>query len=352
MGTFVDRKPDRGDGFASAHLLPPTFRFPPPFARLNRIRPSPGRIAFAMNWKSEIAHQVAFVVALISGMLLGFPDGEPAAAEDEFEHFSVDVMTVLSKAGCNLGTCHGNLNGKGGLKLSLRGQDPEFDFHSLAYAARGRRINIAAPQQSLMLQKATGSIPHGGGARFTDESPFYEVIRQWLRSGAPGPSENAPQLTDLDVTPLSAIVRAPDDRIGVSVTASFSDGTTRDVTSQACYELSNLKAEVSEDGVVRRRQFGETTLIVRYLQKQVPVTLAFIEARPDFRWDDPAPFNEVDAHVFAKLKRLRMNPSPLSEDSVFVRRAYLDAIGRAPHSSGSENICRRFGSGQTITPGR
>ncbi|QEF98826.1 hypothetical protein Mal15_28830 [Stieleria maiorica] len=244
--------------------------------------------------------------------------------------FTTDVMPVLSKAGCNLGTCHGNLNGKGGLKLSLRGQDPQYDYQRLVRAAKGRRVNVAAPELSLFLQKASGGVPHGGGTRFTTDSPAYQLLTRWLRSGANGPSSEAPTLVRLEVQPEQAIVSDPERELPIHVSATFSDGTTRDVTDTACYELSNLHATVDAHGVVSRHRYGETTLIVRYLQLQRPVPIAFIESRPDFVWSDPDPHNEIDRHVFAKLQRLRINPSVVCDDTVFVRRAYLDAIGRIP----------------------
>ncbi|MCG8650280.1 MAG: DUF1549 domain-containing protein, partial [Pirellulales bacterium] len=252
--------------------------------------------------------------------------------------FSVDVMSVLSKAGCNAGTCHGNLNGKGGLKLSLRGEDPAHDYRSLVFASRGRRVNSTAPELSLLLRKATGNAAHRGGIRFGEDSTEYQVLLDWLRGGVKGPSPQAPTVVRLQVEPTEAIVMAPQQDLQVRVQAFFSDGTSRDVTRRACYELSNLNASVSADGMVTGRKFGETTLIVRYLQQQLPVPIAFIENRPDFQWNDPPVNNEVDVHVYAKLKRLRVNPSPLCGDHVFVRRAYLDAIGRLPTAAEAKNF--------------
>jgi hypothetical protein len=253
-------------------------------------------------------------------------------------NFGIDVMSVLSKAGCNAGTCHGNLNGKGGFKLSLRGQDAKHDFHALVLASRGRRVNRTAPELSLFLRKASGDIGHRGGIRFDRSSAEYKLLLQWLRGGASGPSSSAPEVVRLEVEPRSAISVAPVSDVQVRARAFFSDGTSRDVTDRACYELSNLNATVEAAGRVVRTKYGETTLIVRYLQQQVPVSIAFTEARPDFRWNDPPVNNEIDRHVFAKLRQLRINPSPLCDDSVFVRRAYLDAIGRAPSAAES----RRF----------
>jgi hypothetical protein len=244
--------------------------------------------------------------------------------------FAIDVMSVLSKAGCNAGTCHGNLNGKGGFKLSLRGQDAQFDYHALVLASRGRRINAPAPGQSLFLLKATGGIAHRGGIRFDTNSPEYQLLESWLRQGARGPSPDASEVVRLDVQPSQAIVVDPQDELQIHVRAHFSDGTSRDVTDRACYEMSNLKATATPGGLVVRNDYGETTLIVRYLQKQLAVPIAFTRDRPNFRWADPPQNNDIDRHTFAKLRRLRINPSPLCDDSVFLRRAYLDAIGRLP----------------------
>ncbi|OYP36587.1 DUF1549 and DUF1553 domain-containing protein [Rhodopirellula sp. MGV] len=254
-------------------------------------------------------------------------------SQESHQEFTTDVMPVLSKAGCNLGTCHGNLNGKGGLKLSLRGQDPAFDYHALVRASRGRRISVASPERSLILMKAVGEVPHGGGLRLDRESEHYEILSDWLREGASGPSGTAATLVHLEVSPIEAIVADPQSQVQVRAVATFSDGTIRDVTDTACYELSNLNAEVAPNGLVTRKKHGETTLIVRYLQKQQPIPIAFIQSRPDFQWQAPAPANEIDTHVFAKLQRLRLNPSAPCDDSVFVRRAYLDAIGKAPTSA-------------------
>ncbi len=258
--------------------------------------------------------------------MLAFPTAVRAVDSD----FAIDVMSVLSKAGCNAGACHGNLNGKGGLKLSLRGQDAIFDYQSLVLSARGRRINCAAPELSLLLVKATGTVTHGGGSRFAVDSDEYRVLHQWIKGGAMPPSAAAPRLTALHCEPEQAIVNAPENRLPVRVTATFSNGTTRDVTDRACYELSNLNASVSSQGVVTREKFGETTLVVRYLEKQLPISIAFTATDSNFVWCAPRESNFVDTHVFAKLKRLSINPAEICSDNEFVRRAYVDIIGRSP----------------------
>lgn len=244
--------------------------------------------------------------------------------------FRNDVMAVLSKAGCNMGTCHGNANGKAGFKLSLRGEDPEWDFKILTRDMFGRRTNPADSEQSLVLLKATTEIAHEGGMRFRKGSEEYRILRQWIVDGLKEDLESAPKLERLKVTPLEAILIEPTNQVQLHVQAFFSDGGKRDLNSLAVYEPANQLVTVSHDGLVSATRLGETTVIVRYLDQQVPVRLAFVSARPDFVWKKIPVRNYVDEHVLAKLRTLRMNPSELCTDSEFARRVYLDLLGILP----------------------
>ncbi len=244
--------------------------------------------------------------------------------------FRNDVMPVLSKAGCNLGTCHGNANGKGGFKLSLRGDDPDADFHTLTRDSSGRRVNASDPDACLLLQKPTMQLAHEGGRRFSTDSPEYRTLRNWIAAGLPADRPETPHLIRLDVSPRAQIVTQPDDRVQLAVTARFSDGSSRNVTPLACFELSAPIAEVSHEGLVVAQRLGEVTVSVRFLNRQAPVRLAFIPARPDFAWHAPEPRNEIDRLVFAKLQSLHINPSPLCDDATFLRRATLDLLGLLP----------------------
>jgi len=263
--------------------------------------------------------------------IAAFPISAQAAdQQDPPISFRTDVMAVLSKAGCNMGVCHGNKFGKGGFKLSLRGEDPAGDFAALSRDQTGRRINPLEPDRSLALLKPTMQVPHEGRRRFTLASPEYSILRSWLAAGLPADSPGAPTLTDLAVEPRDVVVLEPEERVPLRATATFSDGSRRDVTGMAVYETSNQTADVGHDGLVSRRGMGTVTVVVRYLDKQVPVRLAFIPARPGFVWTGPAPANYIDEHVFARLKQLRVDPSPVCSDTVFVRRAYLDLLGLLP----------------------
>lgn len=264
---------------------------------------------------------------LLFGMLFVLTDGTLWAAEVSFRR---EVMAVLSKAGCNMGACHGNANGKGGLQLSLRGQDPEFDYLALVRKADGRRIDRVVPTSSLLLLKPTGQLPHQGGRRFTSNSLEYQMLHDWLVGGAPGPQADEPAVVQLEVSPTDVILVGSQSELPLRVTARFVDGTQRDVTQLATYELSNQVAQVSAEGVVRRITFGETTVVARYLQLQVPVRVAFVADAEPFVWQGPVPNGRLDQLLFQRLRDLRVNPSPSAPDEQFVRRAFLDAIGVLP----------------------
>ncbi|HEV7866497.1 MAG TPA: DUF1549 domain-containing protein, partial [Chthoniobacteraceae bacterium] len=253
--------------------------------------------------------------------------GVNSRAEGEFR---TDVMAVISKAGCNVGGCHGNGNGKGGMKLSLRGQDPDLDWLSLTREQGGRRVNLLDPDKSLLLLKATSSIAHEGGKRFEPGSPEYQVMLAWLRDGAPDSGTRGPKLVKLEATPTERVLIEPETTVKLQATATFSDGTQRDVTRFAVYEASNPLVKVSLDGLVTREKAGECSVLVRYLDQQVPVRLAFVPARAESVWEDPAGSNFIDVHIFKKLRSLRMTPSALCSDDLFLRRAYLDLLGIVP----------------------
>jgi hypothetical protein len=261
-------------------------------------------------------------------VFLGLLATAPVTAEPP--RFRTEVMAVLTRGGCNAGACHGNLNGKNGFKLSLRGQDPAFDFAVLTHGAQARRSDPLQPDDSLILVKASGRVPHEGGVRFGVASPEYAILRRWIAAGCPEDPADAPHLVRLEVTPAVAVLVEPADRVTLTVRATFSDGRTRDVTGLAAFDPSNLNARVGGDGVVRLQSTGEIAILVRYLDRQATAQLAFVPDRPGFVWHEPPVNNFIDKHLYAKLRTLRMVPSELAPDHVFLRRAYLDALGVLP----------------------
>jgi hypothetical protein len=239
-------------------------------------------------------------------------------------------MAVLSKAGCNLGTCHGNQNGKGGFKLSLRGENPAADFLALTRDQNGRRVNSVRAEQSLLLLKPTLRVPHEGGRRFDDDSPEFDLLRRWIATGHPAAQPDEPKLQSLEVSPREQIVIEPRRTVALQVIARFSDGDSRDVTRLTCFEASRPIVTVTPEGLVRREQFGEVTVTARFLDRQQPVRLAFLPNRPGFVPKSPPSVNFIDEQVFAKLRLLQMNPSEICDDTTFLRRASLDLLGIVP----------------------
>jgi hypothetical protein len=245
--------------------------------------------------------------------------------------FRTEIVPLLSKAGCNMGACHGNFNGKGGFRLSLRGDDPMFDFQSLTHDQFGRRLSTVAPERSLIIRKPTATLAHEGGMRFARNSTEARTLLQWIASGASDDQAVAPQVRSLRVYPAERIAAPGELEQQVVVTAEFTDGATRDVTRQAAFDISDpTRVEVSVDGLVQARGPCETAVAVRYMTGRGTSRLAFLADRPRFSWQGPHADHPIDTFVFAKLRALRINPSALSDDSVFLRRAYLDATGRLP----------------------
>ena len=241
--------------------------------------------------------------------------------------FSRDVMTVLSKSGCNSGSCHGNQNGKGGFKLSLWGEKPLLDFKALR---SGGRVNIAEPTESKVLLKPTLQLKHEGKKRFYTGSEEYRVLLDWIRSGAAEDSDKKPHLVALSVSPGVAMLTFPKKSLALEVTATFSDGEQIDVTRWAVYEPSNLIAEVTPGGVVEFIQPGETAVFVRYLSGQASMRVGMIKSRESYQWSGLTPANVIDIHVFSKLKQFRENPANRCNDATFMRRACLDITGTLP----------------------
>ncbi|MEE3368684.1 MAG: DUF1549 and DUF1553 domain-containing protein [Planctomycetota bacterium] len=267
-------------------------------------------------------------LAAIAGLAVA-----PSAAAEPTITFGRDVMAVLSKAGCNAGNCHGNQNGKGGFKLSLRGQHPTEDYTSLVRQYGGRRVDLLAPDQSLILRKATGQVAHLGGTRFRPGDLEYRILRRWLAAGAPSPDRHPPQLLSLQVSPPEAVTfgAAPD--LQLRVVAQFAGEPPRDVTRLACYETSNLLATVEIAGRVVRQRYGQTTVIVRYLDRQVAVPVALMANRPAPTRPPATGQSRLDEFALAKLRRLRIEPSPRASDPALLRRTYLDTLGVLPTSN-------------------
>jgi uncharacterized protein DUF1549/uncharacterized protein DUF1553/Big-like domain-containing protein len=246
--------------------------------------------------------------------------------------FRNHVIPVLTKAGCNSGPCHGAAAGKNGFKLTLRGYDPDADYLTLTRQATARRVNRMEPSHSLMLLKPTLAVSHGGGKRFATGSPEYRILSEWIAAGVPAPSDSDPVMTRLEVFPPVARLK-PGDEQPLIIRAHFSDGHAEDVTRWAKFSTNEgAVAGVSDDGLVTVQGAGEAAISAGYLSRLVTARIASaFTANVDAESYARAPrVNFIDDLVLTKLRELNIEPSPLSSDSEFIRRAYLDAAGILP----------------------
>ncbi len=245
--------------------------------------------------------------------------------------FRLDVMPVFMRAGCNTGTCHGSARGKDGFHLSLFGYDPEGDYYRLTRELGFRRINLAVPQESLLLQKATGGVAHTGGKRFDPQSEYYATLRAWLESGAPNDSGQVPAVEALELYPSSAVLEGAGTTQQMIARAKYSDGTVRDVTDLAVFFSNNDNAAaVDEHGLVKAGNRGEAFVMARFETKTTGAQVIVLPAGVPYTRPSEPPANYIDQLVQAKLEKLRIVPSPLCSDAVFLRRATLDITGKLP----------------------
>lgn len=244
--------------------------------------------------------------------------------------FRQDVLPVLTKTGCNAGSCHGKLAGQNGFRLSLRGYAPEWDYDSLTAELESRRIDFAQPDKSLLLRKPSGQVPHEGGRRFVEGSRYYKTILQWVENRSPGPDPAESDAATLDVLPGSRLMRVGDTQ-QLLVIARWADGTSRDVTWLSQFFSNDTSVlSVTESGRVKSLRSGATSVRVHF-QGLVSV-VSF--TTPFDNHIDPAMFaqknNDIDRDVFGLLESLRLPPSPLCDDATFIRRAFIDTIGTLP----------------------
>ena len=256
--------------------------------------------------------------------------------DDESESavkFLKDVAPILDKHGCSAGMCHGKFGGQGGLNLSLLTLNPESDYEPIVHHSRGRRINLLEPDQSLFFLKPTGQIAHEGGLRFDPSSDEALTILRWIEAGAPF-SNDEPRLRKLEVQPNSFVLSDVGEAAQLKVLAYFSDGSVEDVTEKAVYESKDAPvAEVSPTGEVTSVRWGGTAVIARFLGVVTASFVTIPRAEPVVSESQSAEFipnNFIDEFVLVKLKKLNVRPSALTSDGTFIRRVYLDTIGRLP----------------------
>jgi len=285
--------------------------------------------------KNGIAYPIADGTATITAKI-----GEQVAKTDvtvqDFGHpapisFKNETLSALTKAGCNMGACHGSPSGKAGFRLSLRGFDPPLDIVTLRTEYFGRRINVMEPAASLLLKKPLMEVAHGGGRRLRKGDPSHQVLYNWIAEGLKLDAADAPNLVKVEVFPRKTVLHQEGARQQLFVHGTFSDGSVRDVTPLTVFSSSNESvATVSTDGLVTKTGRGETAVLARFLDTMSTGFVTFLENVEGFAWNDPKPNTFVDTIAFDKLKQLQILPSELCTDEEFIRRAYLDVAGRLP----------------------
>ncbi|MEN9573330.1 MAG: hypothetical protein RL514_1185 [Verrucomicrobiota bacterium] len=245
--------------------------------------------------------------------------------------FTLDVMPVFSKAGCNTGSCHGSARGKDGFHLSLFGYDPDGDYGKITRQMLGRRVNLALPEESLLLTKATGSVLHTGGKSFETTDPLYKTVLQWLEAGAPEDPKSLAQVTSIEIFPKQAVLEGSGAAQQFTVRAKYSDGTDRDVTKTASFVSNNdTSAKVTKSGLVTADKRGEAFVMARFDAFTVGAQILAIPSDAKFAFPKVAELNYIDTLVHNKLKKIRITPSEVTDDATFLRRVTLDIAGMMP----------------------
>lgn len=289
------------------------------------------KVKLAGNVLHPVADGESQLTVEFEGLSKMIPIKIEQATADRDVSFKLDIMPIFMKANCNTGSCHGAARGKDGFRLSLFGFDPEGDQFRIARELPGRRINLALPEESLMLTKSVGSVPHTGGKRFGTDSEDYATMLRWLKAGGNNDQGEVPKVLSVELYPPTAVLDGADTTQQLTVRAKYSDGTDRDVTNLAVFSSNNdTAATVSPDGLVTAHERGEAFIMARF--ETHTVGRQFIMLPKGLQYTDPKTpeFNFVDTLIYSKLRKLRILPSGVCSDEEFLRRASLDIVGVLP----------------------
>jgi WD40 repeat protein/mono/diheme cytochrome c family protein len=282
-----------------------------------------GQVRAVADGQATLSVALAGRTAALSVTVAGVNRAQPM----DFVH---DVAPVLSRLGCNQGTCHGSAQGKNGFKLSLRGYDPLFDVRALTDELGSRRVNVAAPDSSLMLLKPTGAVPHAGGQLFVPGEPYYEIIRDWIAGGAKLDMATT-RVTAIAITPPNPTILRIGGKQQMRVVATYADGSRRDVTREAFIESGNGEvATAARPGLITALRRGEAPILARFEGGYSATTLTVMGDRTGFVWEQPPSYGTIDDLVAGKWQRLKILPSDLASDADFLRRASIDLTGLPP----------------------
>ena len=276
------------------------------------------------------ADGTATVAATIAGRSINVPVKVAGLATEFQADYIRDVNPVLSRMGCNQGTCHGAKDGKNGFKLSLRGYDPIYDLRAFTDDHASRRVNVAAADNSLMLLKATGSVPHVGGQLTKPGEAYYELVRLWISNGAKVDFKS-PRVVSIEVLPKAPVIDRAGQNQQMRIVARYADGKTRDVTREAFIESGNIEVvSAATGGLLTALRRGEAPVLARFEGAYAAATLTVMGDRTGYQWVEPAKNNKIDDLTAAKWKRMKIVPSDLCSDADFIRRVSIDLTGLPP----------------------
>ena len=332
-------------------LVTGTYSSAPPRDLTREVRYSAAPAGIVQIDAAGLVTPVADGRATLTAQFPG-PGGPTATTIISVSHFGTDlpisfpnqIVPIFTKLGCNAGSCHGKSSGQNGFRLSLLGFVPSEDYEHLVFEARGRRLFPAAPERSLLLLKATGAVPHGGGPRMEPGSPSFRLLQRWIAEGVPAGKPNEPTVTRIEVVPPARTLPSGG-RQQLVCLAHYTDGSTEDVTAMAKFEPNDADmAAVDAAGLVTAGQLPGTVAVMARYQGQVAVFQASLPLAA--AWgnspDSPAKFpvarNFIDELVFKQLRTLGIPPSADCDDGTFVRRAAVDIAGRLPTVAETEQF--------------
>ena len=272
------------------------------------------------------------LIISVGGKSQTIPIDITGANETYTPDFVRDVSPLISKLGCNQGTCHGAAKGKNGFILSLRGYDPIVDVRSFTDDHASRRANIASPDDSLMLLKSTSAVPHMGGQRMPVGHDAYLILRNWIAAGAKL-NADSPGVASIEVVPKNPVIQSIGQSQQFRILATYADGNVRDVTREAF--VSSGDGEIAKEdarGLLLSLRRGEAPVLARFEGAYDATTLTVMGNREGFTWQQPETSSKIDEFVASKWKRMKILPSPICDDAEFLRRLHLDLTGLPPTS--------------------
>jgi mono/diheme cytochrome c family protein len=292
----------------------------------------PGLVRQDGNHFAPVADGTSTIRVDFFGQQAEVPLKVSSATAERPVSFRLDIMPVLERGGCNTGSCHGSARGQDGFHLSLFGYDPQDDYYRITRELGSRRVNLAIPEDSLLVTKSIGAVPHTGGKRFEADSPLNKTLLEWLEAGVPNDDlEKVAKVTGIEVAPTQLVLEGRGTKQQMTVLAKYSDGTDRDVTSLATFITSNAgSAAVAAGGLVTSGDRGEAFVMARFASFTVGSQVIVIPEGLQYTRPQMPEANYIDTLVHEKLHKLRILPSGDAGDEVFLRRVYLDTVGLLP----------------------